>query len=456
MVEFSAVEVDMSYSSSGGQGQQSEEIWLTASEIPLYREPTNAPPPSRPPPPIPRHGTRSETNYFPQVQTRRMVNFFQLQVTVSLLRVPSSLHLLPTVKQSQFDELEDFAKGFSRYSVHESTHLHSNEEANAKRLRRKARKAVERARVRASAAEARERAERAATEARERAAAAQAREKEEANKAAAEARERAAAAQAREKEEANKAAAAKVEAEARRRAERAAFERAAAEAQERAAADARKRAAAAAKANQRKNDNDLDSIFGVGRANSAPRARENSTDSMFNQQFPNKGASEDAKKTSSGISSNMKRPSSTTNIIDDLSSIFGEFQKVEGETEERRRARLERIQRTQERAAKALAEKNKRDIQAKRDQEERHRISETLDIEIKRWAAGKEGNVRALLSTLQYVRYFLLYVQNLTLSCCTHSNLALVLTDVCIIFSLILILGMTAIKKNKKNPLGSY
>lgn len=31
------------------------------------------------------------------------------------------------------------------------------------------------------------------------------------------------------------------------------------------------------------------------------------------------------------------------------------------------------------------------------------RIAETLDIEIKRWAAGKEGNLRALLSTLQYV-----------------------------------------------------
>ena len=37
------------------------------------------------------------------------------------------------------------------------------------------------------------------------------------------------------------------------------------------------------------------------------------------------------------------------------------------------------------------------------------RIGETLDAEIKRWAAGKEGNLRALLSTLQYV--------------CTHINL---------------------------------
>ncbi|KAE8703948.1 hypothetical protein F3Y22_tig00110462pilonHSYRG00397 [Hibiscus syriacus] len=106
----------------------------------------------------------------------------------------------------------------------------------------------------------------------------------------------------------------------------------------------------------------------------------------------------------------MKKASSTANIVDDLSSIFGaaaspsgEFQEVEGETEERRRARLERHQRTQERAAKALAEKNQRDLQVQREQAERHRIAETLDVEIKRWAAGKEGNLRALLSTLQYV-----------------------------------------------------
>lgn len=80
------------------------------------------------------------------------------------------------------------------------------------------------------------------------------------------------------------------------------------------------------------------------------------------------------------------------------------FQEVDGETEERRRARLERHQRTQERAvcapcymchlsflslhflllasfgllmnlhiqAKALAEKNQRDLQVQREQAERH------------------------------------------------------------------------------------
>ncbi|KAJ0792366.1 putative Chaperone J-domain superfamily [Helianthus annuus] len=91
--------------------------------------------------------------------------------------------------------------------------------------------------------------------------------------------------------------------------------------------------------------------------------------------------------SSSAVPSNVRKASSTANFVDDLSSIFGggmpagEFQDVEGETEERRRARLERQQRTQERA----------------------RISATLDVEIRRWAAGKEGNLRAMLSTLQYV-----------------------------------------------------
>uniref|UniRef100_A0A0D3ENL5 J domain-containing protein n=1 Tax=Oryza barthii TaxID=65489 RepID=A0A0D3ENL5_9ORYZ len=114
------------------------------------------------------------------------------------------------------------------------------------------------------------------------------------------------------------------------------------------------------------------------------------------------------RRTSSGSASPFAQPPST-NLMDDLSSIFGApsssavFQEVDGESEERRKARLERHQRTMERAAKALAEKNERDLQVQWEQEERHRIGETLDFEIKRWAAGKEGNLRALLSTLQYV-----------------------------------------------------
>ncbi|KAI4336460.1 hypothetical protein L6164_014984 [Bauhinia variegata] len=278
------------------------------------------------------------------------------------------------------------------------------------REREKARQAVERAtreaRERAAAeararaervavgranAEARERAERAAVqraqaEARERAAA---EAKERAERAAAEARGRANS-EAKEREARDRAASARAEAEAQVRAERAAVER----------------AAAAARVNQQKNENDLESFFSMGtRASSAPRPpRPNSSDSVFDAQFP-----PDVTRKSTGASSTMKKASSSANIVDDLSSIFGaapssgEFQEVEGESEERRRARLERHQRAQERAAKALAEKNQRDLQTQREQAERHRLAETLDSEIKRWALGKEGNLRALLSTLQYV-----------------------------------------------------
>lgn len=265
------------------------------------------------------------------------------------------------------------------------------EKRRMERERELARQAVERA--------AREARERAAIEARVRA------ERAAVQKAQAEARERA-----------GRAAVQRVQSEARERAAADAKERAeksAAEAKERARAEARERearekAAAASRANQSKNENDLESFFSMGsRASSAPRHRTGSSD-PFETQFQSKPAPE-ATRTSVNSSSSMRKASSSTNIVDDLSSIFGgppsagDFQDVDGETEERRRARLDRHQRTQERAAKALAEKNARDLEAQREQEERHRIAETLDIEIKRWAAGKEGNLRALLSTLQYV-----------------------------------------------------
>ncbi|XP_014500977.1 auxilin-related protein 2 isoform X2 [Vigna radiata var. radiata] len=289
------------------------------------------------------------------------------------------------------------------------------EQQRLEREREMARQAVERATREArerAAVEARQRAERAAVgranaEARKRAerAAVQRVQAEARERAAAEAKERAekTAAEAKEREVREQAAAARAESEARVKQERAAVERAAAEARERAAVQARERAAAAVRMNQQQNDNDLESFFSKGaRANSVPRPPRSSTsDPVFDAQFQSK---------TSGVSSSMKKASSSTNIVDDLSSIFGAapsssgaFQEVEGESEERRKARLERQQRAQDRAAKALAEKNQRDLQTQREQAEKHRLGETLDFEIKRWAAGKEGNLRALLSTLQYV-----------------------------------------------------
>ncbi|KAL6884693.1 hypothetical protein ACP4OV_010629 [Aristida adscensionis] len=304
---------------------------------------------------------------------------------------------------------------------------------------REARRRVERAAVQRAAAEARERAaveareraakaaaeakERAAAEARERAAA---ESRERAATAAAEARERAAAearekaaAEAQEKAaaearaKAERAAVEKAAAEARRRAERAAFERVAAEARQRAANEARERAAAEARAkvNQQRTaaaDPDLESIFGMpSRSSSVPRSQTTTTN-PFDVQPEGSSGSGAVRRTPSGSASSFTQPSAS-NLMDDLSSIFGApsssavFQEVDGETEERRKARLDRHQRTMERAAKALAEKNERDLQAQREQEERHRIGDALDFEIKRWTAGKEGNLRALLSTLQYV-----------------------------------------------------
>ncbi|XP_047341396.1 auxilin-related protein 2-like [Impatiens glandulifera] len=104
------------------------------------------------------------------------------------------------------------------------------------------------------------------------------------------------------------------------------------------------------------------------------------------------------------------RMNSMPNMVDDFSFMFGggvpsaeEFQEIEGESEERRKARLNQHMRTQQRMAKALEEKNKRDHETRLEQEERHRIGGALDEDIKRWATGKEGNLRALLSSLQLI-----------------------------------------------------
>ncbi|KAF5759351.1 putative DnaJ domain, Chaperone J-domain superfamily [Helianthus annuus] len=490
-----------SYTDSNSQAAMSpsseeNDIWLTVSEIPLFTQPTRAPPPSRPPPPIPRRSSKSERVHFAS-NTRTFENdspnYAKYTQSSNPFQSPAKSHMA-----SPLDEFENFAMGGSgthengennaygeeidsnsaaaamkdamdraeakfRHAkeVREREHAKAsrnkesvkpqNDETSTEEAKRQQREKEEREREREKIRLERERerqaVERATREARERAAAearekasaearlkaeraavqraqAEAREraaidaKERAERAAREARERAsaeasekAAAEAREKAAREKAAVAKAEADARRRAERAAVDKVAAEARERAAAEARDRAAAAAaaKINQQKNDNDLESFFS-SRPSSAPRPRPTSEPAP-DPLFQNRRGQEGPQRTSTaGASSNMRKASSTTNIVDDLSSIFGaapssaqEFQDIEGETEERRRARLERQQRTQERAAKALAEKNNRDLQTQREQEERNRISETLDVEIKRWAAGKEGNLRALLSTLQYV-----------------------------------------------------
>ncbi|GJN05288.1 hypothetical protein PR202_ga22906 [Eleusine coracana subsp. coracana] len=260
------------------------------------------------------------------------------------------------------------------------------EKATAEARRRAERAAYERATV-----EARERAAKAAVEAKERAAAgtrerAAAESRERAARAAAEAREKAAAesqekAAAEAQTKAERAAVEKATAEAQRRAERAAFERVAAEARQRAANEARERAAAEARAreNQQRTATtqpDLESFFGTpSRSSSVPRSQTATTNPF--DVHPQGTSGSGTVRMSSDRASPFMQPSSS-NLMDDLSSIFGGpsssavFQELDGESVERRKARLERHQRTMERAAKSLAEKNERDLQAQREQEERH------------------------------------------------------------------------------------
>ncbi|XP_077231577.1 auxilin-related protein 2-like isoform X2 [Tasmannia lanceolata] len=422
-------QVDASLKSEGNF--ETGDIWLFVSEIPLFTQPTTSPPPSKPPPPlvikpvavskadkgstgINSRRKASESSSFPHSTQN-----YQFHKPVN--------DSVKSTGISSIDELEDFAMGRSKNFANEPTDILSSEkerETNSAAAASAAamKEAMDRAEAKFKhAREVRER-ERDAKAARSREPAWQEvdekamkdaqgreqREKQEEKEREEKEKEQRRLEKARERqreierekarqavERATKEARDRAAADARLRAERAAVEKANAEARRRA-----ERAAAVARERQQKSENDLESFFGMGsRPNSAPKQRATPS---------NKESFEGARRTSAGTSPSIRKASSTTNIVDDLTSIFGaapsgEFEEVEGETEERRRARLVRHQRTHERAAKALAEKNERDFQTQREQAERHRIAETLDVEIKRWSTGKESNLRALLSTLQYV-----------------------------------------------------
>ncbi|XP_021908275.1 auxilin-related protein 1 [Carica papaya] len=236
------------------------------------------------------------------------------------------------------------------------------EEREREREREKDRMAVDRLN-----AEVRDRAERLAVER----VTAEARQR-----ALAEARERLekACAEAKEKSFGEKASV-----EARLRAERAAVERATAEARERAA----EKAAFEARERMERSVSDK---FSTSSRNSGMRPSSSFSD-VHDHQFQTTG-SLGAQRFHSAYGA----------------SYYGEKSEgVDGESAQRCKARLERHRRTAERAAKALAEKNMRDLIAQREQAERNRLAETLDADVKRWSSGKEGNLRALLSTLQYI-----------------------------------------------------
>ncbi|KAL8467078.1 hypothetical protein ACS0TY_035966 [Phlomoides rotata] len=160
------------------------------------------------------------------------------------------------------------------------------------------------------------------------------------------------------------------------------------------------------------NTNYVDEIFGGGgggtvQQNNDARPSSMSQNSFFDDFF-HEVKKPEVKKTPSQSKFSTKRASSATNIgntalFGDVTTSSGEFHEIEGEPEERRRARLSRHMRTNARVAEALAEKNQRDLQSQHEQEEKRRLAETLENDIKRWAAGKENNLRALLSSLQQI-----------------------------------------------------
>ncbi|KAI3665446.1 hypothetical protein L6452_44073 [Arctium lappa] len=190
-------------------------------------------------------------------------------------------------------------------------------------------------------------------------------------------------------------------AETRERAERAAVDRATAEFRQRALVEARERLEkACAEARERSlAEKAMEGRLRVEKATAEARERaERSVGDKF-----------------SASKSSLMRQNSLSSDLPDL-----QFQKAgsysglrysqtaaqnggEGESPQRCKARLERHQRTADRAAKALAEKNMRDLIAQKEQAERNRLAEGLDAEVKRWCSGKQGNLRALLSTLQYI-----------------------------------------------------
>ncbi|KAJ0097624.1 hypothetical protein Patl1_28962 [Pistacia atlantica] len=218
--------------------------------------------------------------------------------------------------------------------------------------------------------------------------------------------------------------------EARGRAERSALERATAEARQRALAEARERlekACAEAKEKSLAEKASMEARLRAERAaveRATAEARERAVEKAMADRaafearergtFPDNMHShgsvltdgkwqdlQDHKYQSAGFSGS-RYPYSSAYIA---SYNTERSEGTEGETAQRCKARLERHRRTAERAAKALAEKNMRDLLAQREQAERNRLAETLDADVKRWSSGKEGNLRALLSTLQYKAY---------------------------------------------------
>ncbi|KAB1201678.1 Auxilin-like protein 1 [Morella rubra] len=200
-------------------------------------------------------------------------------------------------------------------------------------------------------------------------------------------------------------------AEARERAERAAAERAAAEARRRVMAEGREKLGKTSAETKEKSLADKAAVEAKLKAERAAveRATVEARERALERAVSEKAARDNGRKQSCATHdlqhkgscppSNSRYPNLSHGVAHSTETSAG----ANEESSQRCKARSERHQRVAERAAKALAEKNMRDFLAQKEQAERYRLAESLDSDVKRWSKGKEGNLRALLSTLQYI-----------------------------------------------------
>lgn len=188
-------------------------------------------------------------------------------------------------------------------------------------------------------------------------------------------------------------------AEARERAERNAVERATAEVRQRVMAEAREKfdkETAAAKLSTEKAS--VEAKLRSERAaveRATTEARERALEKALSQKS--------RAQTGTSTSQNHAGPSRDNPMKKSSSSDLERNSENNTDLLQRNKVNVEKHERIMERTAKALAEKNMRDLLAQKELAEKNRLAEALDADIKRWSSGKEGNLRALLSTLQYI-----------------------------------------------------
>lgn len=108
--------------------EPSDDIWISVSEVPLFTKPTNAPPPSRPPPPIPGRASKSEAGFSTPTPRKKGTDSSSFASRFNQYS-QSPKPARPPVKRAvgcQIDELKDFAIGTARSNDDESEEVNTN------------------------------------------------------------------------------------------------------------------------------------------------------------------------------------------------------------------------------------------------------------------------------------------------------------------------------------------